>query len=75
MLMVTNVKAFTVSDKGSQTKNVLSPQLFNIYAEYIMRRATDQWQGGPPLHEERNLLFADDTQLYLLSVKRNISEF
>ena len=51
--------------QGVRQSCTLSPYLFNIYAEYIMRRALDGFEGqvsvgGRPIS---NLRYADDTTL------------
>ena len=54
--------------------SVLSPCLFNLYAEYIMRNTgLDEVQAGIKFHGRRNinnLRFAEDTTLWQ-KVKRN----
>jgi len=50
--------------KGVQQGCVLSPYLFNLYAEYIMRNAgLDEAQAGIKIAERNinNLRYADDT--------------
>ena len=52
--------------KGVQQGCVLSPYLFNLYAEYIMRNAgLDEAQAGIKIAERNinNLRYADDTTL------------
>ena len=41
----------------------LSPRLFNLYGEYIMRKALDGWDGGISIGGQKisNLRYADDT--------------
>lgn len=43
----------------------LSPLLFNIYTEYVMRLVLDDWEGGATIGGRKisNLRFADDTTL------------
>ena len=52
--------------KGVHQGYILSPCLFNLYAEYIMRNAgLDEAQAGIKIAERNisNLLYADDTTL------------
>ena len=44
---------------------ILSPLVFNIYAEKIMREALDKWEGGIGIGGRvvTNLRYADDTTL------------
>ena len=44
---------------------ILSPLLFKIYAENIMREALEYWDGGISIGDRRitNLRYADDTTL------------
>jgi len=43
----------------------LSPLLFNIYGEWIIRKATEGWEGGVVIggRQISNLRYADDTTL------------
>ena len=53
---------------------ILSPHLFNLYAEYIMQNAgLDESQAGIKIARRNisNLRYADDTTLMAESVKRN----
>ncbi|CAH2267140.1 jg2878 [Pararge aegeria aegeria] len=45
--------------------------LFNVYGEYIIRKALEKWKGGFPLGGKRicNLRYADDTVLVTTSMK------
>ena len=49
--------------KGGRQSCILSPLLFNIYAEKIIRKALDKWEGGIGIggRVETNLRYADDT--------------
>lgn len=57
--------SFRVS-KGVRQGCVLSPQLYNIYAEYVIRKALDGWTKGISIGGRtiNNLRFADDTVLF-----------
>ena len=59
--------------KGVQQHCILSPCLFNLYAEYIMRNAgLEETQAGMKIARRNinNLRYADDTTLWQ-KVKRN----
>ena len=59
--------------KGLRQGYILSPCLFNFYAEYIMRNAgLDEAQGGIKIagRNINNLRYADDTNLWQ-KVKKN----
>ena len=59
--------------KGVRQGYILSPCLFNFYAEYIMRNAgLEEAQGGIKIagRNVNNLRYADDTTLWQ-KVKRN----
>lgn len=66
-----NSKKFTVQ-KGVRQGCILSPDLFNIYGEFLMRRALDGWNGGVTIGGKKlsNLRYADDTTL----IARNTEE-
>ena len=51
--------------QGVRQGCILSPTLFNMYAEYIMRNALNDWNGGLSIGgwQLSNLRYADDTTL------------
>jgi hypothetical protein len=51
--------------KGVRQGCILSPILFNIYGEWIMRKATEDWNGGITIGGKKicNLRYADDTTI------------
>ena len=50
--------------KGVHQGYILSPCLFNVYAEYIMRMyGLDEAQAGIKTVRRKNLRYADDTTL------------
>ena len=50
--------------KGECQGGILSPYLFNLYAEYIMRNAgLEEAQAGINDYQEKYLRYADDTTL------------
>lgn len=57
--------------KGVRQGCILSPLLFNIYTEYIMRDILDNWQGGISVggRKVNNLRYADDTLIITSSVE------
>ena len=52
--------------KGVRQGCILSPLLFNIYAEKIMRDALELWEGGVRIGGQTfsNLRYADDTTYF-----------
>lgn len=60
--------AFTTS-KGVRQGCILSPDLFNIYGEYVMRKVLKNWHGGISVARKKisNLRYADDTTLIAAS--------
>ena len=56
--------------QGVRQECMISPSLFNLYAEYIMRRALADWPGGLSVggSNVNNLRYADDTILIATSV-------
>ena len=55
--------------KGVRQGGILSPILYNIYGEYIMRNALEGWEGGISVGvvKVNNLRNADDTTIFALS--------
>ena len=56
--------------QGVRQGCILSLSLFNLYAEYIIRRAVADWPGGLPVggYNDNNLRYADNTTLIATSV-------
>ena len=60
--------------KGVRQSCILSPLLFNMYAEKIMREALDKWEGGFGIGQVvTNLRYADDTTV-VAGTKEDIIE-
>ena len=61
--------------KGMRQGCILSPLLFNIYAENKMREALEEWESGISIGERMvtNLRYADDTTL-LAGTKEDLAE-
>ncbi|XP_037875941.1 uncharacterized protein LOC101744016 isoform X1 [Bombyx mori] len=58
-------------EKGVRQGCILSPILFNVYGEYVMRKALEEWEGGISVGGIKisNLRYADDTTLFASSEK------
>ncbi|VEN48282.1 unnamed protein product [Callosobruchus maculatus] len=60
----------TATRKGVRQGCVLSPMLFNIYSEFVMKQVLDNWNGGVTIGGSKIfkfLRFADDTTLIAAS--------
>lgn len=57
--------------KGVRQGCILSPALFNIYGEYVIRKTIENWEKGFPVGGKRlsNLRYADDTVLLATSME------
>lgn len=54
--------------RGVRQGCILSPDLFNIYGEHIIRTVLDGWNGGISVGKKiSNLRYADDTTLIAAS--------
>ncbi|VEN59756.1 unnamed protein product [Callosobruchus maculatus] len=64
-----NLSGQTATRKGVRQGCVLSPMLFNIYSEFVMRQVLDNWNGGVAIGGSKisNSRFADDTTLIAAS--------
>ncbi|VEN62954.1 unnamed protein product, partial [Callosobruchus maculatus] len=64
-----NLSDQTAFRKGVRQGCLLSPKLFNIYSEFVMRQVLDNWNGGKTFGGSKisNLRFADDTTLIAAS--------
>ena len=53
------------NERGVRQGCILSPKLFNLYGEYIIRKSLDGWSGGVKVGGQTisNLRYADDTTL------------
>ncbi|VEN35960.1 unnamed protein product [Callosobruchus maculatus] len=61
--------------KGVRQGCVLSPVLFNIYSEFVMRQVLDNWNGDITIGGSKisNLRFADDTTLIAASQEQLVA--
>lgn len=55
--------------KGVRQRFIMSPLLFNIYSEHIMRKALADWKGAISIGGRyiNNLRYADDTTIITAS--------
>ncbi|VEN52761.1 unnamed protein product [Callosobruchus maculatus] len=70
-----NLFSQTATRKGVRQGCVLSPMLFNIYYEFVMRQVLDNWNGGVTIGGSKisNVRFADDTTLIAASQEEPVA--
>ena len=59
--------------RGVRQGSIVSPYLFNIFAEDTVHSVTSKFEGGVKIGGERrnNMRFADDTALMCVAAKKN----